>query len=314
MSRAHKANAIATGAACLGLLATALGPSPALAQEKSADNGGYSIFNGTIADMTSPELDAAIKKGAVALWGLGVIEEHGPHLPLGTDIYGPYSVTTGAQRVLAQRGTPAVVIPVYYWGVNHITGAFPGSIDIRPEVMVEVMTDVFKSLKRYGVESIFCVTGHNEGAHNRAIYDGVVRGAAASGIKAYFVTNAAMVARLGLDPKDPHIRLTEARPGRDQQASTQIDVHAGAGETSAMWGLFPNVVRTGIIPTLPPTNLTNDDLNEWRKGQEHAQAVTPRGYFGAPAQADPARGRAQAEQSAVALADVVAATLKPPAK
>ena len=40
--------------------------------------GGYSIFDETMADMTWPEVEAAARAGAVALWGLGVIEErHG---------------------------------------------------------------------------------------------------------------------------------------------------------------------------------------------------------------------------------------------
>ena len=49
----------------------------------------YSIFKDTIADMTYPEVEQAVRDGAVALWALGVIEQHGPHLPLGTDVYVP---------------------------------------------------------------------------------------------------------------------------------------------------------------------------------------------------------------------------------
>ena len=48
--------------------------------------GGYSIFHETMADMTWLEVERAARNGAVVLWGLGVIEEHGPHLPLGTDV------------------------------------------------------------------------------------------------------------------------------------------------------------------------------------------------------------------------------------
>jgi creatinine amidohydrolase len=49
---------------------------------------GYSIFHETMADMTFPELVQAAADRAVVLWGLGVIEQHGPHLPLGTDVPG----------------------------------------------------------------------------------------------------------------------------------------------------------------------------------------------------------------------------------
>ena len=57
-----------------------------------------------------------------------------------------------------------VIVPPYYWGVNHVTGSFPGSIDIRPEVMTELMTDVFRSLAKAGFRQVFCITGHYDAA------------------------------------------------------------------------------------------------------------------------------------------------------
>lgn len=48
--------------------------------------GDYSVFHDAMADMTYPEIERAARNGAVALWGLGVIEQHGPHLPLATDV------------------------------------------------------------------------------------------------------------------------------------------------------------------------------------------------------------------------------------
>ena len=57
-----------------------------------------------------------------------------------------------------------------------------------------------------------------------------------------------------------------------------------------IWGLIPDAVRGEIVPTLAPTNYGPADLAEWRKGYEHATRKTPRGYFGQPAEADPARG------------------------
>ena len=64
----------------------------------------YSIFKDTIADMTYPEVEEAVRDGAVALWALGVIEQHGPHLPLATDVYVPMARLRRARQVLAERG------------------------------------------------------------------------------------------------------------------------------------------------------------------------------------------------------------------
>jgi creatinine amidohydrolase len=287
---------------------------PVAARQPKAANDGYSIFNGTIADLTYTEYEQAVRKGAVAIWGLGVIEEHGPHLPLATDIYGPYQATTGASEELARRNVPSVVIPVYYWGVNRVTGSFPGSIDVRPEIMIELMQDVFKSLKRDGITTVFCVSGHGDAAHNRAIFEGVKKASAELGISTYFVTNAMMAQRLGLNARDPQLVLTAAGPGyaapQPGAPRPQIDVHAGAGETSTMLGNFPNVVRKELIAGLPPTNLNESQLAEWRRGYDHAKKVTPRGYFGAPAEANARRGRESAKRGAVAIADAIERVVK----
>lgn len=290
---------------------------PAVAQQPQSANGGYSIFKGTIADLTYTEYEAAVKGGAVAIWGLGVVEEHGPHLPLATDIYGPYQATTGASQELARRNVPSVVVPVYYWGVNRVTGSFPGSIDVRPEIMIELMQDVFKSLKRDGIKTVFCVSGHGDAAHNKAIYEGVKRAAAELGISTYFVTNPMMAQRLGLDSNDPRLVLTAAGPGyapaQPGAPRPQIDVHAGAGETSTMLGNFPDVVRKDLIAGLPPTNLNEAQLAEWRRGYDHAKKVTPDGYFGAPADADAERGRQSSQRGAIAIADAIERVVKPKA-
>jgi creatinine amidohydrolase len=93
-----------------------------------------------MADMTFPEVERAAKAGAIALWALGVIEQHGPHLPLATDVYVPSAVLQRARRLLSQRGIESVIVPPFYWGVNHVTGRFTGSFVVRPARMVVSQT------------------------------------------------------------------------------------------------------------------------------------------------------------------------------
>ena len=51
---------------------------------------GCSVFTGTIADLTWPEVESAGQRHAIMLLPVAVIEQHGPHLPLATDVYGAY--------------------------------------------------------------------------------------------------------------------------------------------------------------------------------------------------------------------------------
>jgi creatinine amidohydrolase len=260
-----------------------------------------SIFADTMADMTYRELEEAVGRGAVALWALGVIEEHGPHLPLATDVYLPSATLRQVRAMLQEHGRSAVIVPPFYWGVNSVTASFSGSITVRPEVVEDLMIDVLSSLKRDGLEHVFCLSGHNDSAHNHTVARGVARARKACGVDAVFLIDTTMCGHLDLNPRDPHV-LTYAlqRPRRKY-----LDIHAGQGETSMMWSLSPSLIRQEIAAKLPPTNLLFSDLMVWRQGGEHARGKTPDGYFGDPASSDPARGGEMIKMQARGVTDAI---------
>jgi creatinine amidohydrolase len=265
-----------------------------------------SVFAGTLADMTYPELEEATRSGAVALWALGVIEEHGPHLPLATDVYVPSAQLLQVQHRLAEKKINSVIVPPFYWGVNHVTGSFPGSIDVRPEVMTELMTDVFRSLAKAGFKQVFCITGHYDAAHSRAIVDAVRRANSALDIKVRYVVPKPLAERVGLKAGDAGFIIVDPPV---EAAPAHPDLHAGEAETSMLLSIAPDVVRTEIIPSLKPTDLTPKDVETWRKGYENARKITPRGYLGDPASAKAANGSIRVERQAAAFADAIAASV-----
>jgi creatinine amidohydrolase len=274
----------------------------------SADQAtGYSVFVDTMADMTYPEVEAAARNGAVVFWALGVIEQHGPHLPLATDVYVPMAVLRGARRLLAERGIESIIAPPFYWGVNAVSSDFPGSFKVRPAVMIELMKDVFATLAGDGFRRVFCLSGHGDAQHNRTIYDGIVAGCTAETLEGHFVLAPAMRDRLELPPEDPRLVSYEKAASA---APRFLDIHAGESETSVLLAECVEACRCGIIPGLRPTNLTAEDLNLWRRGGRHALQVTPMGYFGDPAAATAERGRELLRQNAAQVADAVERTLK----
>src|SRR5512140_2553851 len=101
-ARRHRSMALAS--CLLGLIAcvacaTAHPPPTTIVQDGATSAGGYSIFHETMVDMTYPEIEAAAKRHAILLWPMGVIEEHGPQLPLGTDIYDAYAMMKQVARL-----------------------------------------------------------------------------------------------------------------------------------------------------------------------------------------------------------------------
>lgn len=77
---------------------------------------GYSIFDGTMADMTYLEIEKAAREKAIVLFPVGVIEEHGPHMPLGVDTYGAYVQTKAVKEELEKKGIKTLIAPPFYWG------------------------------------------------------------------------------------------------------------------------------------------------------------------------------------------------------
>jgi creatinine amidohydrolase len=149
---------------------------------------------------------------------------------------------------------------------------------------------------------LFCVSGHGDALHNRTLLDGLRRGAAESHIKGYFVGVPTFFKRIGFDPADPCLLPT----AEVETKSTYFDVHAGAIETSPMWALYPELVRTEVLPKLRPTQFDAGDMAEWRKGRGEALRKTPDGYLGDPAASDPEMGKRMMAEHAAIVADAIA--------
>ncbi len=275
--------------------------------ESDLMQGGYSIFHGTMADMTYPEVAKAAADGAVVLWGLGVIEQHGPHLPLATDVYMPAALLRRVKQILEAQGIGALIMPPFYWGVNHVTGLFPGTFEVRPEIMIEVMVDLIKSLKKDGFSNLFSVSGHGDALHNRTMHTGLKRGGAEAGINTYFVGAPSFFKRIGVDAADANVLATAREVDRK---SRYFDIHAGEFETSSMWGFYPDLIRKEVLPTLKSTDFSAEDLAEWRKGREEAVRKTPHGYLGDPAASDPKMGAEILLNHAAIVAEAIAGKLK----
>jgi len=277
------------------------------------------IFSDTIAEMTWMEVDQAAKDGAILLWAFGVIEQHGPHLPTGTDVYIPQARLRETRKILAERGITALIVPPYYWGVNVVSGAFPASYRIRPELMKELMSDLFESFKTDGFNHVFCFSGHGDKLHNLTIHEGIKLGVERTGMDISFVSDTALLLRLGIPLDDSSVTIHKSGSGKlfgaltsspsafdeDGKPPKYVDVHAGQWETSMMLCSCPDLVHDEVRRALLSTDFGPDDLNEWRKGFEHARAKTPLGYLGDPAAASLEEGRRSLRLSAERAADAI---------
>ncbi|MCP9951446.1 creatininase family protein [Actinomadura madurae] len=248
----------------------------------------YSIFAHTMADMTYPELERAAETGTPVLLPIGVIEEHGPHLPLGTDIYGAYQLAVLVRERLAADGADALIAPPLYWGINQVTSAFTGSFTISPKTARALLDDVLDSLLDQGFDRILLINHHGDRLHNQMLLDAVRRQHDRGSREVRWLESDRIIDRLGGDREDP-VWLYYAMPSETEtlKSATTLGVHANDQETALVARWFPELVDYEALWELRPTDLTVEDLARWRKGGEHAKAVTPLGYFGDPQPRDP---------------------------
>lgn len=194
--------------------------------------------------LTRGELTAAAEDGSVAVVPLGSLEQHGDHLPVGTDsLLVEAVVAEAAERAAA--GT--VSFPALWTGFSPHHVPLGGTITLRKETLVALLDDVCASLIEVGFERVLFVNGHggNKPALSLATADAGTRQAE---------TDVAAVTYfdLGADA------MAELRRGDEGSA-----YHAGEFETALMLHLYSEFVEPEAMvdePEKPETDYVPKDM------------------------------------------------------
>ncbi len=106
--------------------------------------------------MTWPDVKAEMEKGCrTVIVCFGSHEQHGPHLPLGTDAFLGDSIGEG----LAER-LDAFLAPVFRVGCSEHHMGFPGTITLSSETFQKLVGEATQSLSRHGFEEIILIPTH----------------------------------------------------------------------------------------------------------------------------------------------------------
>lgn len=248
----------------------------------------YSIFADTMVDMTYHEVEQYVKKEAVVLFPIAVIEEHGPHLPLGTDTYITYGIFKHIQNMLRDSSIESIIAPPFYWGINVVTGGFPGSFSVKVDTMKAVIKDSIECLEKWGFKKVYLLNMHGDYLHSKTIIE-IAREIYESNneIDVYDIIPYFSKKRFELSGDEPYILVQEDKKEKRDKEDTDnktkyIDVHAGGLETSLMLIDFKELVDVKKARTLKSSKTTPELLRKWQQGGEKAKEVTPLGYCGDP--------------------------------
>ncbi|MBV9574081.1 MAG: creatininase family protein [Acidobacteriales bacterium] len=170
-------------------------------------------------ELTADDFHSAIQQSrGTCVLPFGIMEKHGPHLPLGTDLMNVrYAVLTAVQTDFA------VVFPEYYFGQIFEARHQPGSLVYSTSLQLQLLQETTDEMARNGCKKVIIVNGHGGNEH----------------LLPYF-------AQTQLEKQRDYVvyilPLFEPPAGGPAKKTTN-DMHAGETETSEMMIARPDLVH-----------------------------------------------------------------------
>lgn len=184
--------------------------------------------------LTAPRLAAIAKGSPVAITTLGAIEQHGTHLPLGTDLI----IGEGLQAAMLDMIDPAVdvlCLPAIAVGASDEHANFPGTLSLPAPLAIATLEAYGTSIARAGIQKLVLINSHGG---NKAVMD-----LAALTLRKQFAMRVVKATYTRLPALEDAIDPEELRYG----------LHGGLLETAMMHYLAPSLVTLDGYQPSPPT-------------------------------------------------------------
>src|SRR5438045_5935873 len=105
-------------------------------------------------EFTWPEIRDAVAENRVAVLPVGTVEQHGPHLPLVTDVL---TATDMSRRAVERLPRESVLLPSVYYSFNENHMDFPGTIEVEGPTIVNYVTAIGTTQELHGFMQIVMV-------------------------------------------------------------------------------------------------------------------------------------------------------------
>jgi len=178
-------------------------------------------------ELTAAQFTQAVEKASgTCLIPLGVMEKHGEHLPLGTDL-----IACREEARLAAAQEYVLVFPPYYFSQIFEARHQPGTIAYSEKLIFDLLQETCAELARNGIKKIILFSGHGGNEHFLP-YFCQAQLASRRDYAVYFFSPAE-------GPEDdPEVR---------KLLRTALDLHGGERETSRMLAIAPQLVHLDLI-------------------------------------------------------------------
>ena len=170
-------------------------------------------------ELTGPDFISAVQRSqGTCLLPFGILEKHGPHLPIGTDLLDVRYAT-----LQAAGKEYAIVFPEYYFGQIFEARHEPGTVAYSSHLQLELLQETSDEMARNGCKKVIIVNGHGGNEHLLPFF-------AQSQLERPHDYVVYVLGLVGTPPGGP--------PQRDA-----LDMHAGESETSKMLIARPDLVH-----------------------------------------------------------------------
>ena len=170
-------------------------------------------------ELTAEDFRSAIQQSqGTCLLPFGIMEKHGSHLPLGTDL-----LKVRYAALAAARQEFAVVFPEYYFGQIFEARHEPGTVAYSSHLQLELLQETTDEMARNGCKKIIIVNGHGGNEYLLPFF-----------------------AQTQLEKAHDYVVYIFGLPGRPEGGpprKTSMDMHAGESETSKMLVSRPDLVH-----------------------------------------------------------------------
>lgn len=215
--------------------------------------------------LTWPEIGALIAGGMDAvLLPCGATEQHGPHLGTGMDTA---LAADACAAVSAATGVPVLPALAYGCSLGH-SHRWPGTLSLRPQTLIELVTDLGDWLHRAGIRRLFLVNSHVTNAAPLRCALEILR----------HRHDGFMVALINTADVSPRVRAAFHADAQDW--------HANQAETALMLARAPALARPRLLRTSDDPDRTGGLVFAHPVDRTSANGVT-----GRPGRATAAQGR-----------------------
>jgi creatinine amidohydrolase len=236
------------------------------------------------ARLTAAEIQARATPVTVVLVPVASVEQHGPHLATGVDMWLAGAVAERSARKLQTSGTPALVTPVVWSGLAEHHMAFGGTLTLDEAGFAAVVGGIVRSVARHGFRRIALVNGH--GGNVEAIATAAIVLTRETGVPVvgltYWLANA-----------DTFGAILETQPNVQ---------HACEAETSMMMAVQPDCVRRENIARAVPKRAAPPAPPGFKRQRSFAE-MTDTGVIGDPRAASAEKGERLLDAASTRLAE-----------